>query len=49
MMFRGFLVMLGCGLVVAAAFMVFAHVILHSPKWACARKMMTFPYGAVTL
>jgi hypothetical protein len=37
MMFGGFLVMLGCGLVMAAAFVAFAHIILHSPKWACMR------------
>jgi hypothetical protein len=49
MMFGGFLVMLGCGLVMAAAFVAFAHVILHSPKWACMRTMMTFPNVALTL
>ena len=37
MMFGGFLVVLGCGLVMAAAFVAFAHIILHSPKWAYAR------------
>ena len=49
MMFGGFLVVLGCGLVMAAAFVAFAHIILHSPKWAYARTMMRFPYGVVTL
>jgi hypothetical protein len=49
MMFSGFLMVLGCGLVMAAAFVAFAHIILHSPKWAYVRTMMTFPNGVVTL
>ena len=49
MMFGGFLVVLGRGLVMRAAFMAFAHIVLHAPKWACVQTMITFPYVAVTL
>ena len=49
MMFGRLFVVLGRGLVMRAAFVAFAHIILHSPKWACMRTMITFPYAAVTL
>jgi hypothetical protein len=49
MMFGRLFVVLGRSLVMAAAFVAFAHIILHSPKWACARTMIIFPYVAVTL
>jgi hypothetical protein len=49
MMFGRLFVVLGRGLVMRAAFVAFAHIILHSPKWAYVRTMMTFPNGVVTL
>ena len=49
MMFGRLFVVLGRSLVMAAAFVAFAHIILHSPNWACVWTMMTFPYVVVTL
>ena len=48
-MFRRLFVVFGGGLVVRAAFVAFAHIILHAPRWACVRTMIIFPYVAVTL